>query len=754
MKVCHRSPQRAATSVHARTALSFVTFARAVRGQAPDSRNDRIAHSPVSRSLRRCAPTRGAVAVGTALLFLAGIALGNAPLSPGSPGVGGSDAVAAAGMPAIRTVNAPHFAAAPVAGQAAVFWFGAVTPTNTYSDVRVGYTDTELYVYVSTVDRLLWYNTANPQSDLTAWDADTLYLGLGGPAGAAPDARSYRFDAALNSSSAGSPAAYQASYRGDGSGWVTAPVAFATQPGWRGLLNTTQDSKGWAMTYHIPFASLGLAGPPAAGSAWALGLVNHNRDSAAGPPVGDTPWPEGLAAGVPGSWGRLLFGLPSYQPPATTNNRTITLQNRLNGLAVPDAGVGGYTTCGGALDYWSQWGSANYAGGTDFNVQDESDISDYPCFAKYYVTFPLGSLPSGQAIATATLTLHEFGGSGGPGQATPSLIQVSTVREDWSEASITWNNAPYALENVSEATVDPLATQPPWPGVARSWDLSRAVADAYASGQPLRLAVYSADTDYHSGKYFVSSDTGDWNAAGRPALSITVGTPAGGSPTATASPTATNTATPIPPTATATVLPTRTPATSPTVAPTATHAPTNTPIRPTASPTVAPTVAPTPTGTPAAGPTVLVGSNAMGDTQDYVVPGTANAFQVTAAGAGTLNTVAIYLDRTNTATTIVLGMYSDNGGQPGTLLTQGTIAAPTSGAWNRVAVPPVTLAAGRSYWLVILAPQGKGTIQFRDSGTGGAAIVSYQTTLTSLPATWQSGERYPGSPPTAYGASG
>ena len=142
-----------------------------------------------------------------------------------------------------------------------MFWFGAVSPTSTYSDVRVGYTDAEVYVFVSTIDRLLWYNTANPQQDLTAWDADTLYLGLNGPTGAIPDARAYRFDAELNSSSASSPAAYQASYRGDGSGWVATPVSFTTQPGWRGALNTTQDNKGWAMTFHIPFASSASPGP-------------------------------------------------------------------------------------------------------------------------------------------------------------------------------------------------------------------------------------------------------------------------------------------------------------------------------------------------------------------------------------------------------------------------------------------------------------------------------------------------------------
>jgi len=49
------------------------------------------------------------------------------------------------------------------------------------------------------------------------------------------------------------------------------------------------------------------------------------------------------------------------------------------------------------------------------------------------------------------------------------------------------------------------------------------VAEAYASGAPLRLVLYGADWAYHSGKYFHSSDACDWNAEGCPTLTITWG---------------------------------------------------------------------------------------------------------------------------------------------------------------------------------------------------------------------------------------
>ncbi len=49
------------------------------------------------------------------------------------------------------------------------------------------------------------------------------------------------------------------------------------------------------------------------------------------------------------------------------------------------------------------------------------------------------------------------------------------------------------------------------------------MAEAYALGTPLRLALYEADYAYHSGKYFYSSDVSDWNAEGCPTLAITWG---------------------------------------------------------------------------------------------------------------------------------------------------------------------------------------------------------------------------------------
>ncbi len=426
-----------------------------------------------------------------------------------------------------RRVNAPYFVGDVPFGKTAVFWFGRVTPQQNYADVRVGYNDSELYVNVAVFDRRLWYDTTPSLAELTAWDATSLFLDLDGNTGDAPDANAYRFVAQLNWWEA--RGAWQGAYRGNNSNWVTATVPFTTTTGWRGdaPLNDVDD-RGWVVTYRIPFAGLGLGGAPPQGTIWGLGVILHDRDDASGTFIPDQVWPETMNPASPATWGQLAFGLPTYTAPLATPGSMVTIRHGLNGAVVPDVSAGGDTVCGDGLDYWTEWGEANYAGAGHANVQNQADVADWPCFSKYYVTFPLNALPAGKVIISATLTLHQFGnaGAGWTPPPEPSLIQVHTINQDWSENTLNWNNAPLALENVSRAWVDPLPSFPGWPGVPRTWDVSGAVAAAYLAGVPLRLAFYSADGAYHSGRYFVTSDTGDWNAVGRPTLQVSWGNPA------------------------------------------------------------------------------------------------------------------------------------------------------------------------------------------------------------------------------------
>ncbi len=437
-----------------------------------------------------------------------------------------------------RRANAPYFNdSLSVTGshfaEMAIFWFGKVSQTENYADVRVGYNNTDLYAYLAAFDRRLWYDTSPSVADLTAWDSATLYLNLTGNTGDVPSTNGYKFDSALSFFEA--RASYQVAYRGNGSGWGPAALSFTTTPGYRGSYNNDLDDSGSALTFKVPFASLGLSGPPAQGTVWGMAVVMHDRDSSAGSPaIADKTWPEANVDALrPVTWGKLGFGLPTYSPPGYSSTQTITISEG-GGVTVPDAAVGGTggNLCGGSADFWTQWGNINHASDNDFAIQNQSDIADFPCFAKYYVTFPLTSLPSGKVIVSATLTLHQMGGSGPASNGDPpsdALIQVMSVAEDWGESSLTWNNAPLAFENDSSRTwvgmVVGCGGSISWPCVPQTWNVSRVTAQAYSAGNPLRLVLYSADSAYSTGKYFTSSETGAWNAAGRPILQVTWGNP-------------------------------------------------------------------------------------------------------------------------------------------------------------------------------------------------------------------------------------
>lgn len=420
-------------------------------------------------------------------------------------------------------INAPRFSGAIPFEQTAIAWFGRVSPTQNYADIRVGTNATELYVYLAIFDRALWYDENPTPQTLTHWDAVTLLLDTSG--GNALSSASWRFVAQLY----GEPSAQRrAVYRGSASGWQTVSVPFQAVPGWRGnaLNNDNESDRGWAMGFTIPFTSLGLASAPAEGTTWRMAIVLHDRDSRSGPPLGDQSWPPVASLNSPACWGFLRFGLPAYTSTATPTGTVVIRRPTESSPLVPDADVGGAIAnqCpGDEYHIWNEWGNRNYGRAPDFNIQNQSDVADWPCFAKYYVTFPLDSVPRGKSIISATLTLYQFGNAGGPGEARPSWIQVLIASADWQEDTITWNNAPLAYENVGGSWVYPLDTFPGWPGVPRRWDVSYAVARAYARGEPLRLVLYEADSAYHSGKYFVSSDTGDWNTAGRPRLEVVWG---------------------------------------------------------------------------------------------------------------------------------------------------------------------------------------------------------------------------------------
>ena len=151
--------------------------------------------------------------------------------------------------------------------------------------------------------------------------------------------------------------------------------------------------------------------------------------------------------------------------------------------------------------------------------------------------------------------------------------------------------------------------------------------------------------------------------------------------------------------------------------------------------------------------TVLLGDQVVEPKSDSNPAGVAEAFQTTAVASGTVATLTVYVNTGSTASSLVAGLYADAGGHPGALLSQGTLNAPTAGAWNDVPLLGVPVVSGTPYWVALLAPSG--TLAFRDRCCGGgtAAETSSQTTLSALPASWTTGSAYKDGPFSAYGTA-
>ena len=146
---------------------------------------------------------------------------------------------------------------------------------------------------------------------------------------------------------------------------------------------------------------------------------------------------------------------------------------------------------------------------------------------------------------------------------------------------------------------------------------------------------------------------------------------------------------------------------------------------------------------------VLFGDQTIEGERDSNSVGSAEAFQTTASATGTLSTLNFYVDTGSTATTIVIGLYADNAGNPGGLLTQGTLSS-VAGGWESASVAPVSVLTGAKYWIAVVGLGG--TVRFRDRSSGPCISEADSAgNLTTLPAKWSPGTKYTDCPLTAYG---
>ena len=137
---------------------------------------------------------------------------------------------------------------------------------------------------------------------------------------------------------------------------------------------------------------------------------------------------------------------------------------------------------------------------------------------------------------------------------------------------------------------------------------------------------------------------------------------------------------------------------------------------------------------------VVLGTQQVEASLDNDNSQTAETFPVTATSSAQVNSLSLFLDGSNSASTVWVGLYSNYRGHPNTLLSQAALTRPVSGTWNSVNIPSVQVKLGTRYWVALLGLNGQ--IAFRDATGNCYSETSQQTTLNSLPATWRTGSRW------------
>ena len=148
----------------------------------------------------------------------------------------------------------------------------------------------------------------------------------------------------------------------------------------------------------------------------------------------------------------------------------------------------------------------------------------------------------------------------------------------------------------------------------------------------------------------------------------------------------------------------------------------------------------------------LLGNESVESQDNTNAGGSPEAFPFIAAKSGITNTMRIFVSNTNTATEIHVGLYNTSGSNPGSLMTSAVINNPVNNAWNTVALPPVSVAAGTKCWIAFMHPPQSGTIQIKVKATssGDGSQGSSVSNLTTLPATWAPGPNFPTSRSSTY----
>jgi hypothetical protein len=193
--------------------------------------------------------------------------------------------------------------------------------------------------------------------------------------------------------------------------------------------------------------------------------------------------------------------------------------------------------------------------------------------------------------------------------------------------------------------------------------------------------------------------------------------------------------------------PTRTPTpaktSSPTATPTKTVTGTPTALPPTSTPTPLSSVTPQPTATVAAtcNPETALGNEFAGSATMTVDGVVLYAQPETALVSGNLTNISVNIKSQPIFGPVagIVGVYSNNGGQPGTLLASSAKFTSVTTGPNRFSVPGLAVTQGTSYWLVFyIDTLNSGGLGIGSAGAPGP-LLKEAVNLDTLPASYPGG---------------
>jgi hypothetical protein len=141
-----------------------------------------------------------------------------------------------------------------------------------------------------------------------------------------------------------------------------------------------------------------------------------------------------------------------------------------------------------------------------------------------------------------------------------------------------------------------------------------------------------------------------------------------------------------------------------------------------------------------------LGHPGIGSEIDDVAGGKAEAFRTIAQGSGTIDRLNLFLEDGTAAKRVVVGLYADENGRPGQLLTTSEDEdVQATGTWSTYMFPSIEVEKDTRYWIAVLGVDG--TLELRDECCGAKgwepSETSSQRSLRQLPQTWTRGGVYP-----------